>query len=565
MTPPLILAAAEATSSYLPHILLGAYMLLLIGLCVVGYRKGKATEEDYYLAGRGQGVLVTSLTIMATMFSSAALLGIPGTVYRDGLAFVPFALNLTIGGVGIYFLGSRMHRLGKANGYVTPADLVGDYYGGNAVRLLAALTGALYVLPYVIMQIKAGGYLAERLFPDVPPIVFLGSEYDMFRAGVWALSFLTMAYVLIGGMRSVAWTDVIQGMLLLSGMLVAGLATVIYFQDKGGYFNAIAELPHEALSVPGATGKWNAWMMLSICTCASLGAIIQPGQWMRFYAARSVKTLRQSALVFAIILPFCFIFGIMLVALGARSEFPPEWREDPAKPEVAAVLYPHEELGPSPTDTDKAVIVMAQHTVPKVFGQTTGTLIVTLILIAVLAASMSTADSNLHALSAVLTRDVYDKYLRPEASEREKTWFGRVVIIVATIAAVIFVEIGNKAQGFNPLTLITQLMFLAIAFSSQLIPLAVDCLYLHRGTRNGAVAGLTVGILVVFLIGPFPELLFGKEATAGLTSFTGTLKKYIHTSAIGLFANAIIFAIVSCYTPKLPTEHIQKFRKLLKN
>ena len=78
MTPPLILAAAEATSSYLPHILLGAYMLLLIGLCVVGYRKGKATEEDYYLAGRGQGVLVTSLTIMATMFSSAALLGIPG-------------------------------------------------------------------------------------------------------------------------------------------------------------------------------------------------------------------------------------------------------------------------------------------------------------------------------------------------------------------------------------------------------------------------------------------------------------------------------------------------------
>ena len=88
-------------------------------------------------------------------------------MYRDGLAFVPFALNLTIGGVGIYFLGSRMHRLGKANGYVTPADLVGDYYGGNAVRLLAALTGAC-MLPYVIMQIKAGGYLAERLFPDVP-------------------------------------------------------------------------------------------------------------------------------------------------------------------------------------------------------------------------------------------------------------------------------------------------------------------------------------------------------------------------------------------------------------
>ena len=233
-----------------------------------------------------------------------------------------------------------MHKLGKARGYVTPADLVGDYYGGTAVRLLAALTGALYVLPYVIMQIKAGGYLAERLFPDAPAIQFLGAEYDMFRAGVWALSLLTMGYVLIGGMRSVAWTDVIQGLLLLSGMLVVGLATIIYFQDKGGYFQAISKLPHEALSIPGATGKWNPWMMMSICVLTSLGAIIQPGQWMRFYAARSVKTPRQSALVFAIILPFCFIFGIMLVALGARSEFPPEWQAPPEKLAAASDWSP---------------------------------------------------------------------------------------------------------------------------------------------------------------------------------------------------------------------------------
>ena len=569
-------ASLGTNMSYLPHILLGIYMLMLIWLCFLGYKKGEATEEDYYLAGRGQGPLVTSLTIMATMFSSAALLGIPGTVYRDGLAFVPFALNLTVGGVGIYLLGSRMHKLGKARGYVTPADLIGDYYGGTTVRLLATLTGALYVLPYVIMQIKAGGYLAERLFPDTPPIELFGTEYDMFRLGVWALSFLTMAYVMIGGMRSVAWTDVIQGFLLLSGMLVAGLATVLYFQSQGGYFNAISQLPAEAQSLPGATGKWTPLMMLSICLFASLGAIIQPGQWMRFYAARSVKTLRQSALTFAIILPFCFIFGIMLVALGARVEFPPEWKYTPEQQAIVEKappgtefdfekqLYPNAALGPSPSDTDKAVIVMAQHTVPKVFGMTTGTLIVTLILIAVLAASMSTADSNLHALSAILTRDLYDRHIRPQASEKEKTWFGRLVIILATLSAVLFVELSNNGKGFNPLTLITQLMFLAIAFSSQLLPLAIDALYLNKGTRQGAIAGLTVGILTVFLFGPFPELLFGKEATANLTAFTSNLKSKIHVSAIGILVNAVTFALVSKFTRNLPSEHVQKFQEIMR-
>jgi len=571
-----LLGSTDASGGYLPHILLGIYMLMLVWLCVLGYTKGKATEEDYYLAGRGQGPLVTSLTIMATMFSSAALLGIPGTVYRDGLAFVPFALNLTVGGVGIYLLGSRMHKLGKARGYVTPADLIGDYYGGTTVRLLATLTGALYVLPYVIMQIKAGGYLAERLFPDTPPVQLFGAEYDMFRLGVWALSFLTMAYVMIGGMRSVAWTDVIQGVLLLSGMLVAGLATVLYFQSQGGYFNAISQFPDKAQSLPGATGKWSPLMMLSICLFASLGAIIQPGQWMRFYAARSVKTLRQSALTFAIVLPFCFIFGIMLVALGARVEFPPEWKYTPEQQAIVEKappgtefdfekqLYPNPALGASTSDTDKAVIVMAQHTVPKVFGMTTGTLIVTLILIAVLAASMSTADSNLHALSAILTRDLYDRHIRPQASEKEKTWFGRLVIILATLCAVLFVEISNNAKGFNPLTLITQLMFLAIAFSSQLLPLAIDALYLNKGTRQGAITGLTVGIFTVFLFGPFPEMIFGKENITGLLNFTSDLKSKIHVSAIGILVNAVTFALVSKFTKQLPAKHVEKFQKIVR-
>tara|TARA_Y100000588_G_scaffold314430_1_gene342058 strand:- start:323 stop:1954 length:1632 start_codon:yes stop_codon:yes gene_type:complete len=528
---------------YLPHLILGIYMLMLLWLCYLGYRKGKATEEDYYLAGRGQGTLVTSLTIMATFFSSAALLGIPGVIYRDGVSFFLFALNLPVAGVAIYLLGNRMRKLGKARGYVTPADMVGDYYGGSTVRLLAASTSALYVLPYVIMQIKAGGYLAQRLFPDAPPLEFLGGSFTMYETGVWVLSLLTMAYVLVGGMRSVAWTDVIQGILLLSGMIVAGIATIAYFGGPSGYFEEVSKLPAKALSAPGNSDTWNAGKLFTICAFASLGAIIQPGQWMRFYAAKDSSTLRRSALVFAIILPICFLFGIMIVALGGQVLFPPEITADG--------VMPHHEVGAKAKEVDQVVIAMIETVLPEMLGVVLGAVVVTLILIAVLAASMSTADSNLHALSAVVTRDVYDRYVRPQSSERERTWVGRIVIVVATLAAVGLVEWSEGAKEFNPLELISQLMLLAIAFSSQLLPIAIDVLFLNKGTRKGAVAGLAAGIGIVVLFTIQPDWSFG-------------ITKFVHVSAIGAGINALVFALVSRFTKKIPQKRIDEFRNIMK-
>ncbi len=271
----------------IPHTVLGLYLVMLLVFGYLGYRRSVSNEEDYYLAGRGQGWTVTALTIMATFFSSFALLGAPGMVYRDGVVFALFSLNVPVAGAAIYFIGSRIRRMGREKGYVTPADMIADYYGSRAgLRLLVALIGMLYAVPYVVIQIQAGGILAQQLFPGT----------GAFENGAVLLALITMVYIMVGGMRSVAWTDVVQGSLLVGGMLLAGVAAVAVLGGPSPFFKAIAELPPKSLSVPGTTGRWTPEILFTASVFASLGSMIQPAQWMRVYAARSGAVLRRSAL-----------------------------------------------------------------------------------------------------------------------------------------------------------------------------------------------------------------------------------------------------------------------------
>jgi len=540
-----------------PLVVIILYMIMLLALGVAGYLKSKTSEEDYYLAGRGQGVLVTALTIMATFFSSAAMLGIPGLIYKDGMAFLFFALNLPLSGAAIYLLGSRIWRLGQARGYVTPADLIADYYGGSSLlRALVALVGFLYVIPYIVMQIKAGGYLAQRMFPDAGVISTFIGEYGVFEAGTIALSILTMLYVLIGGMRSVAWTDVIQGILLLSGMLVAGLATVMAMGGPSSFFAKLSELPPEALSAPGPSGIWSPWRLMTLCMFASLATMIQPGQWMRYYAASSAKTLKRSALIFAVALPCCFLFGVMLVGLGARALHPPSAE--------TGTLLPHPTIGSQANEFDQVVVAMLQEHVPMLLGNGLGVVVVSLILVAVMAASMSTADSNLHALSAVLTRDVYDRFIRPRASEQERAWAGRIVIVVATLLALWLVNLGENNPEFTPLALIAQLMFVAMAFSCQLLPLAVDALFIRRGTQTGAICGILSGIITVFLFTPFAGILLTDSLANSLNEITSTLRRLFDIGFCGVIVNTTVFVIVSRFTKPPSQKHQDAFERDLK-
>ena len=539
----------------LPHFCLAGYLLFLLGIGIWGVRKSRSGEEDYYLAGRGQGWLVSSLTIMATFFSSAAMLGAPGAVYKEGVVFALFALNVPLSGAAIYVLGNRIRKLGHTHGHVTPADLICKHYGRSvALRCLVALIGFLYAVPYVVIQIQAGGIISERLF----------AGEHAFEIGACLLSLVTMLYIMIGGMRSVAWTDALQGALLMTGMLLAGLAAVAALGGPSAFFEKVNDLPHTSLSVPGTTGSFTPEKMFTLCIFGALGSMIQPAQWMRFYAAKSAKALRRSAVIFALGLTACFLFGVMLVGLGGQVLYPLaksntdgvfEYRLQQDTNTVAvteadlakrlangAKPLPHPDVGTDSRDFDQIMVVVLKRHLPELLGPA-GLLLGTLIIIAIMAAAMSTADSNLHAMSAVLTRDIYGGVLRPGASEKSRLWVGRGVIAAATVLSLGMVFVSRSSESFDPIGMIMPMSILAIAFSSQLLPVTIDVLFLKRGSRQGAIAGIIAGMLVVLMFSPIPAILTGNDSA--IVGLFARLKQLADIGFCGVVVNVTVFVLVS--------------------
>jgi len=206
----------------------------------------------------------------------------------------------------------------------------------------------------------------------------------------------------------------------------------------------------------------------------------------------------------------------------------------------AGSLLPNPAVGNSPGDFDQILVVVLKNHLPELFGQF-GVFLAALILVAIMAAAMSTADSNLHALSALITHDIYDQFIRPNASKNERVWIGRFIIVIATLVALTLVLIGRYSES-NPLGMIVALGLLAIAFSTQLLLITVDILYLKVGTRHGAIAGLITGIFSVLILSPISPLTMYESMNLTL----GLLRTTLDIGTWGLMLNCLVFFTVSC-------------------
>ena len=231
----------------------------------------------------------------------------------------------------------------------------------------------------------------------------------------------------------------------------------------------------------------------------------------------------------------------MLVGLGGQVLYPLVNDAGAYLLDASGRVLPHPMVGETARDFDRVLVVVLQNHLPELLGSF-GAVLAALVLVAIMAAAMSTADSNLHAMSALLTHDVYDQYIRPQASQRERTWVGRGVIAFATVVALALVILSRYSPA-NPLGMIVILGLLAIAFATQLLPITIDMLFIKKGTRWGAICGAITGLIVVFTLSPFWSIIAG-DTFGGIL---GEMKRMFDIGAWGVLGNTLVFALVSVF------------------
>ena len=485
-----------------------------------GARSAK-TSTDYFLAGRSIGIWVFVLAATATSFSGWTFVGHPGKIFTDGLpyAFASF-YALTIPFTGVLFL-RRQWVLGKAYNYITPGEMYSDYYGGNAIRLLTVLVAFLFSVPYLGVQLRASGSLFNVLTDGLIPV----------NVGMIALSTVVMIYVASGGLKSVAFVDCAQAILLALGITVLGGVVLYYLGGWSGFTGGLAELVRldvesgknltldgysTKVAIPGSIqmvsagsnsigGGWTGIMCMTYMF-ALMGIQSSPAFSMWAFSNKTSRAFRwqqvvASALVIGVILFTFTIFqglgGQMLVYKGILVDV------------TDSNLVPK-------------IISLLSKSVPWLVG---------LLAVCALAAMQSTGAAYMSTFSAMVTKDIYAKYISPDATDKSQKFTGRLFVVLVTVAA-LFVA-ANSSQA------IVMLGGLAVAYGFQMYPSLIGLCYYKGFTRKGVVAGLVVGLIAVTLT----------DKTSGWFGVPwGAYPFTIHSAGWGILFNLITTTVVSLLT-----------------
>ncbi len=477
------------------------YLALTVVLGVVANRMSSGDLEDFLLYGRKAGFVVLYLTVVATYHSSFAFLGSGGFFYTHGIGFWEAGTwTVLVGGI-TYVLGSRIWALGKAFGYVTPADLLADFYESEAVRVVVAIVSVLFTILYIQVQAQGLGYILSIASDGRIP----------FELGTLILLVVAAFYLAVGGLRAVYWTDVVQGVWMYAAVWIGAL--VLTYKLFGGplaLWRRLALERPDLLSLPGPEGFFTPGVWFGMTISLSFGIIIQPHMMIRYYTATSGTVIKWLGVTTPIYLMTLYIPAAM-VGLGGALVMPGLERPDRVFP-----------------------LMLFEHTHPVLTG---------LILAGATAAAMSTLDSILHANMTVLTRDVYQRYVRPDADDRHYVWVGRAIILVLLVIAY-FLSIRTYA-------FLVTLVTLSGSGALQLLPGVLGvCMPSRRiRTASGILTGIAVGLTTLYIT------LFG-VAIGGLVISPNPLG--IHHSVWALAANFLAVFIVSRFTAPPSNETIER-------
>jgi len=482
----------------------GVYLIFMMGIGWFFYNRTK-NLSDYVLGGRGLNAWVTSLSAQASDMSGWLLLGLPGYAYLAGLEAGWIALGLMVGTyLNWKFIAKRLRKYTQiaGNSITLPVFFENRFRDKSGVlRVLSAVFIIIFFLLYTSSGFVAGAKLFNTVF-NIPYIFALS-------IGV----FVIIGYTFLGGFMAVSWTDFFQGTLMFFAIIII---PIIGVGVLGGFSQSVSnvksinpELLNIFTSVNGETLKFIPVLSL---VAWGFGYFGQPHILARFMAISSsdkVKKARRIAM------------GWVMISLSAAVVVGIVGR---------ALLTENPLVGKAASETVFMVLVN-QLTTPLVGG---------ILLAAILAAVMSTADSQLLVTSSAITEDLYRIVLKREVGDKELVWVSRLsVIIVAAIAFVI---------ALDPESSVLELVAYAWAgFGATFGPVVILSLFWKRMTATGAMAGIFTGGVTV---------LVWKNISGGIFDLYEIVPGFI-LSAIAI----LLISLMDKIPPAAVTEEFDKVKK----
>ena len=442
------------------------YLLFTIVLGVVANRRLSGDMEDFLLYGRKAGFVVLYLTVVASFHSAFAFLGSGGFFYTHGVGFWAAGTWTLLVGAITYVIGARIWALGKAFGYITPADMLADFSESEAVRVTVAVVSVLFTILYIQVQAQGLGYIIN---------IATDGRVSL-NLGTLILLVVAAFYLMAGGLRAVYWTDVLQGIWMYVAVWVG--AIVLSYELFGGplqLWQAVMTERPDLMTLPGPKGFFSPGMWVGMSIMLSFGIVFQPHMLIRYYTAVDAKTIKLLGATTPIYLMTLYL-PAALVGLGGAIVMPG------LEGAAADRIFPE---------------LLFQYASPWLTGA---------ILAGATAAAMSTLDSILHANMTVLTRDIYQRYVAPDRSQAHYVTVGRV-IIVALLVVGYFLTVTTA-------DFLVVLVTLSGAGALQLMPAILGVCFPggRTLTRAGVVAGIIAGMVTLYItlwVSPHPMGMHG--------------------------------------------------------
>ena len=419
------------------------YLAFMLGIGVYFFLKSRrGGEKDYFLGGREMGPWVSALSAGASDMSAWVLMGLPASIYAAGIGQAWIAIGLALGyAVSWLVEAPRLRRftIEAGDSITLPQYLTNRFLSrSKALQIICAVIFLVAYTIYAASSMKACGTLFNT-------VIGIDAKVAMYIAAV-----IIVVYTFLGGFKAVCWTDFFQGMLMLAALLIAPIFALFVMNGTGAGTAANA-LPD---------GYWNlfsSWKDVVSGLGWGLGYFGMPHIIVRFMSVRSDKDLKKSAKI-------GIIWNVLIIAFS-----------------VAAGCIGHMLLGEI-SDNSTVFIQMVRRLFPAVISG--------VLLSAILAASMSTADSQLLASASAFASDVYKPVFRKgKAGEREMFWAGRIVVLAIAVIAVV---IASNPNSGTIMGLVENAWGL---FGAAFGPTIMLSLFWKRFNFAGALAGILAGAL----------------------------------------------------------------------